>query len=121
VTTSGNATALTGFQAAAAVPSDAADAADVATAESVDANPDSAPLIADDVAESAFRAEARERGEAVVPKPAADVPDEAEKKPLPPLNDLVNRIPPEVRETLDELFRAKFITVRRVPRNALKS
>lgn len=35
--------------------------------------------------------------------------------PLPKLDDLVARIPAPVRETLDELFRAKFIAVRRYP------
>ena len=76
----------------------------------------------DDVAESSFRAEARARGEPVAATLAAKVEvDEADKKPLPPLDSLVQQIPAEVRETLDELFRAKFITVKRVPSTALKS
>lgn len=41
--------------------------------------------------------------------------------PLPKLDELVKRIPPTVRETLDELFRAKFVSVKRVDRAALKS
>ncbi len=36
-------------------------------------------------------------------------------EPLPALDDLVARIPGPVRETLDELFRAKFIGVRKYP------
>ena len=40
--------------------------------------------------------------------------------PLPPLEDLVNRIPAPTRALVDELFRAKFVTVKRVPRSALK-
>jgi hypothetical protein len=34
---------------------------------------------------------------------------------LPPLDELVARIPAPVREILDDLFRARFTTVRRVP------
>jgi hypothetical protein len=33
---------------------------------------------------------------------------------LPPLEDLVKRIPPKTRAALDELFRANFVTVKRV-------
>jgi hypothetical protein len=40
--------------------------------------------------------------------------------PLPELSTLVNRIPPSVREILDDLFRARFSSVRRVPPKALK-
>lgn len=39
---------------------------------------------------------------------------------LPPLEDLVTRIPAPVRQLADELFRAKFYTVKRVPDSALK-
>jgi len=77
----------------------------------------------DEMAESAFRAEARERGESLVPAaaPAAEVEESGPPTgPLPPLDSLVQRIPTEVRETLEELFRAKFVTVRHVPAKALK-
>ena len=71
--------------------------------------------------ESAFLAEARERGEPVVAtKPKEEVGDDAAAGALPPLNDLVQRIPAEVREALEELFRAKFVAVKRVPKKALK-
>ena len=40
--------------------------------------------------------------------------------PLPPLDELVARIPAPTRELLDELFRARFLTVRRIPVSALK-
>jgi hypothetical protein len=43
-----------------------------------------------------------------------------EEAPLPPLDDLVARIPEEVRHTLDDLFRAKFTAVRRVYPKQLK-
>ena len=46
--------------------------------------------------------------------------DEADAQALPPLDELVERIPTEVREVLEELFRARFTTVRRIPRQALK-
>jgi hypothetical protein len=78
----------------------------------------------DEAAESAFRAEARERGEPVstpAAKNRAASGEENDSKNLPPLDDLVQRIPPEVRETLDDLFRARFTTVRRVAKKALKS
>jgi len=39
---------------------------------------------------------------------------------LPPMDDLVKRIPAPVRETMEELFRARFITVKRIPQSALK-
>jgi hypothetical protein len=34
---------------------------------------------------------------------------------LPPLEDLVKRIPPKTRAAMDEFFRANFVTVKRVP------
>mgnify|MGYP001546513336 CR=1 FL=1 len=71
-------------------------------------------------AEAAFMAEARERGEPVATVPAETI-EETPTTNLPPLDELVKRLPPEVRETLDDLFRAKFIAVRRVPKGALKS
>lgn len=72
--------------------------------------------------ESAFLAEARERGETLPPKRAeTDAAEEIDPKSLPPLDELVQRIPAEVRETLDELFRARFVTVKRVPKKALKN
>lgn len=76
----------------------------------------------DDAAESAFLAEARERGEVAAPaKPKEESAEETDAKPLPALNDLVQRIPADVRETLEDLFRARFVTVKRVPKRALKS
>ena len=75
----------------------------------------------DDSAESAFLSEARERGESVAPSRAKnEVADDADAIPLPSLDELVQRIPADVREALDDLFRAKFTTVRRIPRKALK-
>lgn len=56
------------------------------------------------------------------PPPPAEAPEETVEPsaPLPALDDLVKRIPGSVRETLDELFRAKFVKVQRVPKSALR-
>lgn len=40
--------------------------------------------------------------------------------PLPALDELVARIPQSTRALIDELFRAKFVGVRRIPAKALK-
>ena len=52
--------------------------------------------------------------EFAAPRPAA--PD----APPPSLDAMVARIPANVRETLDELFRVKFVNVQRLPTSALK-
>jgi hypothetical protein len=76
----------------------------------------------DAAAESAFLAEARSRGELPAPKPApSEEVEEAEAGPLPPMEKMMERIPPPVREMLDDLFRARFVRVARIPRRALKS
>ncbi|MFT3780405.1 MAG: hypothetical protein QM790_00220 [Nibricoccus sp.] len=48
--------------------------------------------------------------------PEQAVPD----APLPTLDELVKRIPSNVREALDDLFRARFVTVKRTEAKALK-
>ncbi|MEO7412007.1 MAG: hypothetical protein ABIZ81_01505, partial [Opitutaceae bacterium] len=80
----------------------------------------------DETAEASFMAEARERGETLSPAPAARSPEsdelaERDPKNLPGLDELVGRLSPELRETLDDLFRAKFTSVRRLPVKAFKS
>jgi hypothetical protein len=79
------------------------------------------PSWPDESAESAFLAEARDRGDVVIGKTTAPEPEESDPKALPPLDVLVQRIPPEVRETLEDLFRARFVRVQKLPRAALKS
>lgn len=81
------------------------------------------PTWPDEAAESAFLADARERGEPVkATRAAAELAEDAvDPKALPKLDDLVNRIPAEVRDVLEDLFRAKFVKVQRVPKRALKS
>ena len=84
------------------------------------------PQWPDEAAETAFLAQARfgEPREAAaplestVPVPVPEAPVEKEK--LPTLEELLPRIPAEVMAALDEHFRAKFTTVRRVPKSALK-
>jgi hypothetical protein len=103
-------------------------AADVAARSTNGTESESINVWPDEAAESAFIAEARERGETAGPaKPSRRTASDSERegesdsKSLPALDTLVQRIPPAVRETLDELFRAKFTTVRRVPAKVLKS
>lgn len=83
------------------------------------ANPDETNVWPDAAAEAAFLAETRHRGESVpvVNRPAEEAED---RRPLPALDELVSRIPAETRELLDELFRAKFVAVRRVRTRDLK-
>ena len=44
-----------------------------------------------------------------------------DKGELPPMEDLVKRIPAPARAAVEELFRARFVTVKRIPADALKS
>lgn len=79
------------------------------------------PIWPDEAAESEFRAEARDRGESVrVARATEDAADEPETDTLPNLDELVARIPAGVREALKDLFRARFVAVKRVPKKALK-
>ena len=66
----------------------------------------------------------------VWPEGAEAAPEEENQKaaapeianaPLPSLDELVKRIPADVRETLDDLFRVKFTGVKRVSPMSLKS
>ncbi len=91
--------------------------AETPTSESINVWPD-------ETAEAAFLAGSR-GGVAPVstaPEPATAEKDNKEEvtKKLPGLDELVKRIPEETRELLDELFRAKFTTVRRVKTTDLK-
>jgi hypothetical protein len=59
-------------------------------------------------------AEASAQAEGLAPTaPAAEAP-------LPSLDELVKRIPAEVRETLDDLFRVKYVSVKRISPSSLK-
>lgn len=53
--------------------------------------------------------------------PAADEEEgDGKAAVLPEIDALVARLPPEVRETLDELFRARFIAVKKLPKRLLQ-
>lgn len=86
---------------------------------------DDGPKWPDEAAESGMRAEVANRGETLSSKAAREAAEAlaeaaAEKRNLPPLDDLINQIPVEVRDTLEDLFRVKFIKVARAPKKALK-
>jgi hypothetical protein len=82
---------------------------------------ESAPMGPSADEEAAFLSAERENGTstAVLPVPAAMVEDE--KGELPPMEDLVKRIPAQARDLMEDLFRARFVTVKRIPKTALKS
>jgi hypothetical protein len=109
----------------AATPSAAASANETATPDeledaTVSAAVEDEPVFPDEETEMAMRSELRARGEAVVAAARTSVDEGEVAAPLPPLDSLVGRLRPEVREVLDELFRARFTSVRRVPAQALK-
>ncbi len=83
------------------------------------------PVWPDEAAESAMRAEVAGRGETLNSKAAreaaaAAAEEAVEKKNLPPLDDLINRLPADIRDAVEDLFRVKWTKVVRVPRKALK-
>ncbi|MFI5357900.1 MAG: hypothetical protein ACHQ4G_11255, partial [Opitutales bacterium] len=54
-------------------------------------------------------------------EPARAPDDDGGDAPLPAVDQLVKRIPAASLAVMDELFRARFTTVQRVPRQALKN
>jgi hypothetical protein len=93
----------------------------------------SGPSWPDDAAESAFLAEsagayaggATHGGShatttAAATAEATEAAADANAK-LPPLEALVARIPPETRQVLEDLFRARFVAVKKIPRQAMKN
>lgn len=90
-------------------------------AASVAVDGEDAPWPVDESSEASYRAEVRDRGETIaVPPPRAEVEDEGDSKSLPSVDELMSRIPANVREAMDSLFRAKFVKVRKVPKRVLK-
>ena len=51
---------------------------------------------------------------------AEEEDNEGKSVPLPDVDALVARLPAEVRETLDELFRARFVAVKKLPRKVFQ-
>jgi hypothetical protein len=91
-----------------------------ASAIATDVPPADAPVGPSSEEEAAFLAQEREMGIVTPTLMHVEAPPE-EKGELPPMEDLVKRIPAPAREVLEELFRARFVTVKRIPQSALKS
>lgn len=73
-------------------------------------------------AEEAMRAELAGRdGSEPARKSRTQSADTLEGEPLPALDDVVAQIPDAVKKVLDELFRAQFESIRRVPAAVLKT
>lgn len=84
------------------------------------------PVWPDEATESAMRAEVVTRGETLNSKAAREAAEAAaeaaaEKRNLPPLDELIGKIPADVRDTLEDLFRVKFMKVARSPKKAFKT
>jgi hypothetical protein len=60
-------------------------------------------------------------GSEVATGTAVSAAPEVANAPLPSLDELVKRIPTDVRDTYDDLFRGKFVMAKRVSRSSLKS
>lgn len=83
---------------------------------------DGAPEWPDERTESAMVAELEQRAEVSPPtRRRTRANEDANGDALPELDTLIAAIPANVRTTLDELFRAQFTKVRRVPEAVLKS
>ncbi len=84
---------------------------------------DDGPAWPDDAAEAAFLAENTRAGDAERAASREADTDDADDAgaSLPTLETLMARIPRETREVLDELFRARFVAVRKIPRKVLKN
>jgi hypothetical protein len=82
---------------------------------------ESAPVGPSADEEAAFLAENRTSESFYAQGPAAGAVETEPTGALPPMEDLVKRIPAPARELMEELFRARFITVRRVPARDLKN
>lgn len=82
---------------------------------------ESAPVGPSAEEEAAFLAENPTSESYYAQGPAAGAMEAEPAGALPPMEDLVKRIPLPARELMEELFRARFVTVRRIPKTALKS
>jgi hypothetical protein len=82
---------------------------------------DAAPVGPSSEEEAAFLSEDRASAAAfVLPPKAGGAETGSGDAPLPPMEDLVKRIPAPARELIEDLFRARFVTVKRMPKTALK-
>lgn len=55
-----------------------------------------------------------------MPPKAYSAEPEPGDAPLPPMEDLVKRIPAPARAALEDLFRARFVTVKRISQRDFK-
>lgn len=83
------------------------------------AEEDNAPVGPSEDEESAFIAEERLSVSAPVAA-AEEIEDDLAPAAMPSMAELSKRVPAEVLEVMDELFRAKFAKVQRVPSKHLK-
>ncbi len=82
---------------------------------------ESAPVGPSAEEENAFLSTEGESRGVVNATSSAENSSEDEKKELPPMEDLVQRIPAPARDLIENLFRARFVTVKRIPKSALKN
>jgi len=98
--------------------------ADVGAAIDGGAADDDGPRWPDEATESAFLSDQPPRLAEISVPLAKDVSPKKSSPEvnvaLPPLQSLVDRIPAEARETLEDLFRARFVSVKRVQAENLK-
>ena len=92
-----------------------------ALVEEVASTDQSAPIGPSAEEEAAFLSTERESGNPVSIPALIAVNADDEKGELPPMEDLVNRIPAKTRDLIEDLFRARFVTVKRIPKTALKN
>lgn len=90
--------------------------------ESEDGDDDAVPEWPNAAVEDAMRTEMAQReSSSPQPRSRAGKDNTLQGGPLPKLDDIVAGIPKKVKDTLDELFRARFESVRRVPAAVLKT
>lgn len=87
--------------------------------------PESDPWI-DEEREAAMKAameveEAQRHATAAPNRRKEEVRDTLDGGPLPELEEMIAKVPAELKEAMDELFRAKFQSVKRVPQAVLNS
>lgn len=113
---------MTGERSKVAVKSgDDEDSVPAALVQEISPLDESAPVGPSSEEEAAFLAVDGDCGPADIPPPKANrVEPDSVEAPLPPMEDLVNRIPAPARELMEQLFRTHFVTVKRIPKSALK-
>lgn len=108
--------------AAKAVATEAPSAGDDSANETESPVEDGAPEWPDEETEAAMLVEVQEREVLAAPvtKRRAAREETDDTGDLPALDNAVQQVPLAVRQTLDTLFRAQFVQVRRVPAAVLK-